>query len=44
MTLDPAVRQRIDALLQANRVVLFMKGSPQPLSKMLMWPELQVRT
>ena len=28
MTLDPAVRQRIDALLQANRVVLFMKGAP----------------
>ena len=28
MSLDPAVRQRIDILLQSNRVVLFMKGSP----------------
>jgi monothiol glutaredoxin len=28
MSLDPAVRQRIDTLLQSNRVVLFMKGSP----------------
>jgi monothiol glutaredoxin len=28
MTLDPAVRARIDALLQAHRVVLFMKGVP----------------
>lgn len=28
MSLDPAVRARIDALLQANRAVLFMKGSP----------------
>jgi len=28
MPLDPAVRQRIDDLLQANRVVLFMKGTP----------------
>lgn len=28
MSLDPAVRARIDALLQANRVVLFMKGVP----------------
>ncbi|MFT4198588.1 MAG: Grx4 family monothiol glutaredoxin [Pseudoxanthomonas sp.] len=28
MSLDPAVRSRIDALLQANRVVLFMKGQP----------------
>lgn len=28
MSLDPAVRQRIDALLQANPVVLFMKGHP----------------
>lgn len=29
MTLAPATRQRIDTLLQANRVVLFMKGTPQ---------------
>jgi len=28
MSLDPAVRQRIDSLLQSNHVVLFMKGSP----------------
>ncbi len=28
MSLDPVVRQRIDSLLQSNRVVLFMKGSP----------------
>lgn len=28
MSLDPALRQRIDTLLQANPVVLFMKGSP----------------
>ena len=28
MSLDPALRQRIDALLQANRIVLFMKGGP----------------
>ncbi|WP_202843802.1 Grx4 family monothiol glutaredoxin [Luteimonas saliphila] len=28
MSLDPAVRARIDALLQANRAVLFMKGDP----------------
>src|SRR5690606_27801147 len=28
MSLDPAVRARIDALLQANRAVLFMKGAP----------------
>ena len=29
MPLDPATRQRIDALLQAHRVVLFMKGAPE---------------
>ena len=29
MSLDPALRARIDALLQANQAVLFMKGSPQ---------------
>ena len=29
MSLDPAVRQRIDSLLGENRVVLFMKGQPQ---------------
>jgi monothiol glutaredoxin len=29
MSLDPALRQRIDTLLQSNRVVLFMKGSPE---------------
>jgi len=29
MSLDPALRQRIEALLHAHRVVLFMKGSPQ---------------
>jgi monothiol glutaredoxin len=28
MSLDPALRARIDALLAANRVVLFMKGQP----------------
>ena len=28
MSLDPALRQRIDTLLQSNRFVLFMKGSP----------------
>lgn len=28
MSLDPAVRARIDALLQSNRAVLFMKGAP----------------
>jgi len=28
MSLDPALRSRIDALLSANRVVLFMKGQP----------------
>ncbi|MEO8742676.1 MAG: Grx4 family monothiol glutaredoxin [Lysobacteraceae bacterium] len=28
MSLDPATRQRIDSLLQSNKVVLFMKGSP----------------
>lgn len=28
MSLDPALRSRIDALLTANRVVLFMKGEP----------------
>ncbi|HRP71987.1 MAG TPA: Grx4 family monothiol glutaredoxin [Luteimonas sp.] len=28
MSLDPALRARIDALLQANRAVLFMKGEP----------------
>ena len=28
MSLAPALRARIDALLQANRAVLFMKGSP----------------
>ena len=28
MSLDPALRQRIDALLQSNRIVLFMKGEP----------------
>ena len=29
MSLDPALRARIDSLLQANRVVLFMKGEPR---------------
>jgi monothiol glutaredoxin len=29
MSLDPALRDRIDALLQANRAVLFMKGVPE---------------
>lgn len=28
MSLDPALRARIDSLLQSNRVVLFMKGEP----------------
>ncbi|HEY4555447.1 MAG TPA: Grx4 family monothiol glutaredoxin, partial [Lysobacter sp.] len=28
MSLDPAVRTRIQTLLDANRVVLFMKGEP----------------
>ena len=28
MSLDPALRQRIDELLAANHVVLFMKGQP----------------
>ncbi len=28
MSLDPAVRSRIESLLQSNRVVLFMKGEP----------------
>ena len=28
MSLDPALRSRIETLLQANRVVLFMKGQP----------------
>ncbi|MEZ0471455.1 Grx4 family monothiol glutaredoxin [Luteimonas salinilitoris] len=28
MTLDPALRERIDTLLHGNRVVLFMKGRP----------------
>ncbi len=28
MSLDPALRSRIDSLLQSNRVVLFMKGQP----------------
>jgi monothiol glutaredoxin len=29
MTLTPELRDRIDALLKSNRVVLFMKGSPE---------------
>ncbi|HEY4582531.1 MAG TPA: Grx4 family monothiol glutaredoxin [Lysobacter sp.] len=29
MSLEPAVRTRIETLLQANRVVLFMKGDPR---------------
>ena len=29
MSLDPALRARIDALLAANPVVLFMKGEPR---------------
>ena len=29
MTMDPALRQRIDTLLHSQRVVLFMKGDPQ---------------
>ena len=28
MSLDPALRARIDSLLAANPVVLFMKGNP----------------
>lgn len=28
MSLDPALRQRIDDLLTSNRIVLFMKGNP----------------
>ena len=28
MSLDPALRARIESLLQANRAVLFMKGEP----------------
>lgn len=28
MALDPALRQRIESLLNSNRIVLFMKGSP----------------
>ncbi|KRB03217.1 glutaredoxin domain-containing protein [Lysobacter sp. Root690] len=28
MSLDPALRSRIESLLQSNRVVLFMKGEP----------------
>lgn len=28
MSLDPALRARIESLLQANRIVLFMKGQP----------------
>jgi monothiol glutaredoxin len=28
MSLDPALRQRIESLIQGNRVVLFMKGAP----------------
>ena len=28
MSLDPALRARIESILQANRVVLFMKGQP----------------
>ena len=28
MSLDPALRSRIDSILNANRVVLFMKGQP----------------
>ena len=28
MSLDPALRTRIESLLQSNRVVLFMKGAP----------------
>ncbi|MGO4222278.1 Grx4 family monothiol glutaredoxin [Lysobacter sp. TAF61] len=29
MSLDPALRARIETLLQSNRVVLFMKGAPE---------------
>ena len=29
MSLDPALRSRIESLLQSNRVVLFMKGEPR---------------
>lgn len=28
MSLDPALRSRIESILNANRVVLFMKGQP----------------
>ena len=28
MSLDPALRSRIESLLHSNRVVLFMKGQP----------------
>ncbi|MEG0186162.1 MAG: monothiol glutaredoxin, Grx4 family, partial [Stenotrophomonas sp.] len=28
MSLDPALRSRIESILTANRVVLFMKGQP----------------
>ncbi len=28
MSLDPALRERIESILGANRVVLFMKGQP----------------
>ena len=29
MSLEPALRSRIESLLQSNRVVLFMKGEPR---------------
>ncbi|HKN77597.1 MAG TPA: monothiol glutaredoxin, Grx4 family, partial [Lysobacter sp.] len=29
MSLDPMLRSRIETLLQANRIVLFMKGDPR---------------
>ena len=29
MSLDPALRSRIDTLLADNRIVLFMRGQPQ---------------
>ena len=29
MSLDPALRSRIESLLQSNRIVLFMKGEPR---------------